>query len=72
MAALCIRCGKRTKSRKERFCQACGEFVKQQMIDNGYIDTSPPPTVFRDDHGRKGLRDLRMLGGVAEGADEAE
>ena len=60
----CERCGGRKSNRKNRFCGKCRKKVIAEMKRSGYLQDTYVPPYFSDERGRKGMRDMRVIGGA--------
>lgn len=64
MGANCHICGCEMKNRKNRYCRFCAAGVVRKMRESGYLQDTYVPRYFSDERGRKGMRDMRAVGGA--------
>ena len=64
MATHCEQCADALSNHKNRFCTKCASEMRRVMKRSGYLQNTYVAPYFREDRGRKGMRDPRVLGGV--------
>ena len=50
---------------KNRYCGRCSKKVRAELQRSGYLQSTYVRPYFSEELGRKGMRDPRVLGGVA-------
>ncbi|MFW5690786.1 MAG: hypothetical protein ACOCXY_03155 [Planctomycetota bacterium] len=64
MAENCQTCGCRMSSHKNRYCGECAKQVRAAMRRAGYLQSTYVPPYFSDERGRKGMRNMVVVGGA--------
>jgi hypothetical protein len=64
MSVICQKCGCSNSNRKNRFCNKCKKELLAEMARSGYLQNTYVPPYFSDERGRRGMRDMRVVGGA--------
>jgi hypothetical protein len=49
---------------KNRYCGKCSKRVRAELQRSGYLQNTYVPPYFSEERGRKGMRDMRVVGGT--------
>jgi len=64
MAANCQTCGCRMSNPRNRYCGECSKQVRAAMHRSGYLQDTYVPPYFSEERGRKGMRNMVVVGGA--------